>query len=66
MCDLFVLPLNRSPTLIKSLPGSEGLQLVVGKVKHPEVFVSSQQRHTLVCQVVIGHIKLLQAAEAVL
>lgn len=48
------------------LPGSEGLQLVVGEVEHPEVAVSSQQRDALVCQAVIGHIELLQAAEAVL
>lgn len=49
-----------------TVPGSEGLQLVVGEVKHPEVAVSRQQRDTLVCHAVIGHIELLQAAEAVL
>lgn len=48
------------------LPGSEGLQLVVGEVKHPEVTVSSEQRDTLVCQAVVGYIELLEAAEAVL
>lgn len=48
------------------LPGSESLQLVVGEVKHSEVAVSRQERDTLVCQAVIGHIELLQTAEAVL
>lgn len=48
------------------IPGSESLQLVVGEVKHPEVAVSHQERDALVCQVVIGHIELLQYAGAVL
>lgn len=48
------------------LPGGEGLQLVVGQVKHPEVAVACQERDALVRQAVIGHIELLQAAEAVL
>lgn len=48
------------------VPGSEGLQLVVGQVQHSEVAMSTQQRDTLVCQVVIGHIEFLQTAEAVL
>ncbi len=48
------------------LPGSKGLQLVIGEVKHPEVAVSSQQRDTLVCQAVVGYIELLQAAEGIL
>lgn len=41
------------------LPGSEGLQLVVSEMKHPELSVSRQQRDTLVRQAIIGHIELL-------
>lgn len=48
------------------IPGSEGLQLVVGEVQHPEAPVSRQERDALVRQAVIGHIELLQAAEAVI
>lgn len=49
-----------------TVPGSEYLQLIVSEVKHPEVAVSCQQRDTLVCEAVVGHVELLEAAEAVL
>lgn len=49
-----------------TVPCSEGLQLVVSKVEHSELPMSSQQRDTLVCQAVVGHVELLQAAAAVL
>lgn len=49
-----------------SVPGGEYLQLVVGEVKHPEVAVSRQQRDALVREAVVGHVELLEAAEAVL
>lgn len=60
--------MNRVPLTesVRTLPGSESLQLVVGDVKHPEVAVSRQQRDAFVCQAVTGHVKLLQAAEGVL
>lgn len=48
------------------LPGGEGLQLVVGEVKHPEVAVTRQERHALVCQAVVGDVELLQGAKTVL
>lgn len=47
-------------------PGSKDLQLVVGKVQHPEVAVSRQQGDALVSQSVISHVELLQAAGGVL
>ena len=57
---------STSSVHVQLLPGSKRLQLVVGKVEHPEVAVSSQQGDTLVRQAVIGHIEFLQAAGAVL
>lgn len=66
---VFFLPLaalTPQVQLCSVLPGSEGLQLVVGQMKHPELSMSHQQRDTLVRQAVIGHIELLQPAEAVL
>lgn len=62
-------PLNSFACLLDvqhwTVPGGEGLQMVVGEVKHPEMAVACQKRDALVCQVVIGHVELLQAAEAV-
>lgn len=48
------------------VPGSKGLQLVVSEVQHPEAAVSRQQRDAFVCQAVIGHIQLLQAAAGII
>lgn len=49
-----------------SLPGGEGLQVVVGHVQHSEVCVTGEQRHTLVGQVVVGQVELLQDAVTLL
>ena len=48
------------------LPGREGLQVVVRDVQYPQVCVSGQQRHTLVGEVVIGQVELLQNTAALL
>lgn len=48
------------------LPGSEGLQLVVSQVQHSQASMLAQERDAPVGQAVVGQVKLLQAAAAVL
>lgn len=46
------------------IPGREGLQVIIGHVQDSQVCVSGEQGHTLVSQVVVGQVELLQDAVA--
>lgn len=48
------------------LPCRERLQLVVGQMQDPQVWVTHQHRHTLIRQEIVGQIQQLQCAQTLL
>lgn len=48
------------------LPCGKSLQLVVCKMQDSQVWVPDQDRHTLICQKVVGQIEQLQGTQALL
>lgn len=49
-----------------SLPGWEGLEMIIGHVQNSKVCMAGQHWYTLVCQLIIGQVEFLQDAVALL